>query len=148
MKTRIIVAGLIIVLLFGSIVYAFDCDHRRGWRKRFSRQALFSQLPAEKEMLFHQTMRDAREKGSELRTEIKALREDIAGILATDPFDENLFREKTSHLESLRMKRHDAMEEAIVTLAKQFTSDERKVLVQLLPGKRGYGGPMPRRGDQ
>jgi hypothetical protein len=38
------------------------------------------------------------------------------------------------------------MEEAIVVLAKQFTADERKILVELLPGKmsRGRHAPRPR----
>jgi len=91
-------------------------------------------------------MRGAREKGSELRTQIKGLREEIKEIVAAEQFDEDLFREKANRLEALQMKKHATMDEAIVVLAKQFTGDERKILVQLLPGKmaRGCYAPGPR----
>jgi len=148
MKTRMTVLGLIIVMSVCSLAYAFDGGRGRGPGNKASLYGLLVQLPAEKEMLFHQTMRESRENGSEIRTQIKALREDIKGILTADQFDEDLFRAKTRSLEALQMKRHATMEEAIVMLAKQFTADERKILVQLLPGKLGHGRHSPGRRDQ
>lgn len=38
---------------------------------------------------------------------------------------------------------HKNMQEAVVTLAKQFTVDEREILVQLFPGERGPGRHSP-----
>jgi uncharacterized membrane protein len=139
MKTKMAVLALIIVMSVCSLAYAFDGGRGRGPAKKGFQYELLAQLPAEKEMLFHQTMRDVRENGSELRSQIKALREDIREIMTADQFDEKLFREKTSQLEALQMKKHATMEEATVILAKQFTADERKILVRLLPGKTGYG---------
>jgi uncharacterized membrane protein len=139
MKTKLVVLTLGIVMLIGSFAYAFDCNRDSRSGKKVSRQALLSQLPAEKEMLFHQTMRSVREKGSEIRRQMKELRGEIKSILIADSFDEALFREKTNSLEELRSKMHDNKEEAIVILAKQFTADERAILIRLLPGKKGPG---------
>lgn len=137
MKRTMAVSALIIVISMWSVAHASDVTGRRRCGDRSSRQELLAQLPADKEMLFHQTMREAREKASEIRAQIKALREEIKGILTADRFEEALFREKTNSLEMLRGKMRATMEEAVVKLAKQFTADERKILAELLPPKPG-----------
>ena len=138
MKRVMAVSALIIVISMWSVAYAWDGTGRRGFRDRCSPQELLAQLPADKEMLFHQTMREAREKASEIRTQIRELRKEIKVILTADQFKEDLFREKTNSLETLRSKMRATMEEAVVMLAKQFTPDERKVLAELLPPKPGH----------
>lgn len=137
MKRRMAVSALIIVMSMCTVAYASDGTKRRGACDRSSRQEPLSQLPADKEMLFHQTMREARGKASEIRTQIKTLREEIKNILTADQFEEALFREKTNRLEALRSQMRATREEAIVILAKQFTADERKILAELLPSKPG-----------
>jgi Spy/CpxP family protein refolding chaperone len=125
------------------MAYAFDGVGGRRSVDKLSKQKLLPQLPAEKEMLFYQTTREAREKNSAMRSQTKQLRREIKEILTADQFDEDLFREKTSSLEALHQEKHKAMQEAIITLAKQFTAEEREILVQLLPGKRGHGRRAP-----
>jgi uncharacterized membrane protein len=137
MKRRMAVSVLIIVMSMCTVAYASDGKRRRGAGERSSRQELLSQLPADKEMLFHQTMREARGKASEIRTQIKELGEEIKNILTADQFEEALFREKTNRLEALRSQMRATREEAIVILAKQFTADERKILAEFLPSKPG-----------
>ncbi|MCK4785834.1 MAG: periplasmic heavy metal sensor [Desulfobacteraceae bacterium] len=137
MKRTMAVSALIIVISMWSVAYASEGTGRGGSRGRCSPQELLAQLPADKEMLFHQTMREAREKASAIRAQIKALREEIKGILTADRFEEDLFREKTNSLEMLHGKMRATMEEAVVKLAKQFTADERKILAELLPPKPG-----------
>jgi uncharacterized membrane protein len=137
MKRRMAVSALIIVMSMCTVAYAFDGTKRRGAGDRSSRQELLSQLPADKEMLFHQTMREAREKGAAIREQIRTLREEIKNILVADQFDEALFRGKKKSLEALLSQMHANREEAVVTLAKQFTADERKILAELLPPKAG-----------
>jgi uncharacterized membrane protein len=142
MKTKMMVWTVAILMLVCSSAYAFDSDRGPGSHRKASRQALLSQLSSEKEMLFHQTMRGVREKGTELRTQIKEHREALKTILTADTFDEELFRKKSERLETLHSQLHANREEAIVNLAKQFTADERAILVQLLPGKKGHGRRM------
>ena len=137
MKRRMAVSVLIVVMSMCTVAYAWDGTKRRGDRDRTSRQELVSQLPADKEMLFHQTMREAREKGAAIREQIRTLREEIKNILVADQFDEALFRGKKKSLEALLSQMHANREEAIVTLAKQFTADERKILAELIPFKPG-----------
>ena len=148
MKRSMAVSALIIVISMWSVAYASDATRRRGPSDRGSRHELLAQLPADKEILFHKTMREAREKASEIRSQIKELREDVKVILTADQFDEDLFRKRTSSLETLHSKMHATMEEAVVILAKQFTADERKILVQLLPRKLGHGRRSPERRHQ
>ena len=131
------VSALIIVMSICTVAYASDRTKRRGSCDRSSRQELLSQLPADKEMLFHQTMREARAKGAAIRKQIRTLREEIKNILVADQFDEALFRGKKKSLEALLSQTHANREEAIVTLAKQFTADERKILAELIPFKPG-----------
>ena len=139
MKTRMAISGLVILLCVCTMAYAFDGVRGPRSADKVSKQELLSQLPVEKEMLFHQTMREARGKSSAMRSQTKQLRREIKEILTAEQFDEDLFREKTSSLEALHQEKHKAMQDAIVTLAKQFSAEEREVLVQLLPGKRGHG---------
>jgi uncharacterized membrane protein len=147
MKTRMAVSVLITCMSLCSMAYAFNGGRGQRSCNKAHRFELLSQLPAEKEMLFHQTMRDSREKGATWRSEIRGLREEIKAIIVATQFDEGLFREKVDRLEALQMKRRATMEDAIVTLAKEFTPDERKILVQLLPGKmaRGLHAAGPRK---
>ena len=137
MKKRMAVSTLIIVMSMCTVAYASDGKNRWRADDRSSRQELLSQLPADKEMLFHQTMREARQKASAIRTQMKTLRAEIKDILTADQFNEGLFREKTNTLETLRSKMRATMEEAVVTIAKQFSADERKILAELLPPKPG-----------
>jgi uncharacterized membrane protein len=137
MKRTMAIAALIIVISTWSVAHASDVTGMRRGGDRSSRHELLAQLPADKEMLFHQTMREAREKASDIHTQIKELREEIKGILTAEQFEEALFREKTKSLEMLRGKMRATMEEAVVKLAKQFTADERKILAELLPPKPG-----------
>ncbi len=137
MKRRMAVSALIIVMSICTVAYAADGTKRRGACDRSPRQELLSQLPADKEMLFHQTMREARGKASKIRTQIKTLREAIKNILTADQFEEALFRDKTNSLEALLSQMRATREEAIVILAKQFTADERRILAELLPSKPG-----------
>jgi len=131
MKTKVAALVLITVMSVCSLVYAFDGGRGQRACNKAQRFELLAQLPEEKEALFHQTMREAREKGYELREQMKVLREEIKDIIIADRFDEDLFA---------------TMEEAIVILARQFTADERTILVQLLPGKKNKGryAPGPR----
>lgn len=142
MKRRMAVSALVIVISMLTVAHASDATRRWGTGDRSSRQELLSQLPADKEMLFHHTMREAREKGAAIRDQIRTLREEIKNILVADQFDEALFRGKKKSLEALLSQMRATREEAVVTLAKQFTADERKILAELLPSKPGRRHPQ------
>lgn len=97
-----------------------------------ARQKLLDQLPAEKEMLFHRTMREAREKKAGIREEIGKAREEAKAVLLAPEFNEAAFKEKTAKVHVLMEREHQIMEDAITKLAKQYTPDERKVLAEVL----------------
>jgi uncharacterized membrane protein len=90
------------------------------------------QLPAEKETLFHRTMRDARDKKAAIREDLVMARKEAREVLVAPEFDEALYKEKTALVSALIEREHQVMGEAIATLAKHFTADERKVLADVL----------------
>jgi uncharacterized membrane protein len=145
MSKKVAISALILAVALGSLAYAFDGNrpHRRGYMK--ARHEILSQLPEEKEMLFHKTMREAREKKAEVREQVRALKGELKDILTAPEFNEELFRQKMGQVHELQRDRQAAMEEAIVTLAKQFTPEERKILAELVPHGRGRHGHTPAR---
>ena len=140
MKKRLAVLVLIVAMSVCSIVYAYD---GKGRGDRPPRQKILNQLPADKEMLFHQTMREVRGKTANIREQIKELKAEINDILTASEFNEALFLEKTKRVQELHKMIRAATDEAIVKLAKQFTQEERKILAKLIPEKNRYHGRPP-----
>ena len=138
MKKRTLIA-LITVLIVGvsvcSIAYAFNGPGSRG-RGHKARDVL-SQLPEDKEMLFHRTMREAREETRNAREQIEKLHAEIKDIFTAPKFDKALFVEKTKQVHTLQEQIHKAREQAILKLATQFTQEERTLLAEMITP--GYG---------
>ncbi len=143
MKKKITISVLLVGVLVSSIAYAFSGHPFYKGDRRSPRYELLTQLPEDKEMLFHKTMREAKGKAVSIREEIKKLRAEIKDILVAREFNEALFVEKTKKVHELQGKKHNAMDEAFVKLAKQFTPEERKILVQLIPHRHGRYGCAP-----
>lgn len=145
MKKKIVVAALILGLSVCSISYAFEGRHPRGRHFKSSAHEILAQLPSEKEMLFHRTMRELREETKSMREQIKNLRAEIKDIFTAAEFDENLFREKTGKVHELRAKMREARDKAMVKLATQLTAEERKIVAELIPPRQGrHGGRLAR----
>ena len=83
---------LMVAMSLCSMVQAFDGppSHKR-----------MRQLPPDKEMLFHQTMRGVREATTNIHEQIKGLEAEIKGVLTASEFNEALFLEKTRSLQDL-----------------------------------------------
>jgi uncharacterized membrane protein len=133
----------ILVLMLGislcATVQAFDGQPPHGSLK---------QLPADKEMLFHQTMRGVWETTANIREQSKMLETELRSALTASEFNEALFLQKAKSLQELHETMKEAMDDAIVSLAKQFTAEERKILAELIshkPGPMGPPGPPPDR---
>ena len=123
-------------IFLSSVVQAFDGRPP---------QEILSQLPAEKEALFHQTMRGVWEATANTREQIKGLEAEIKSVLTASEFDEALFLEKAKSLQVLRDVEREAMDEAMAKLASQFTTQERAILAELIIRRPGPPGPPPTR---
>lgn len=131
MITKLIASVLVAGLLFGTVVItSIAAPYGHSYGKPY--RGLLGQLPANKEMLFHQTMRDARDKSSKLNEEIRKLRGGMRELLAAAEFDGASFNEKADRVRQLRNARQKIMSDAIVALAGKFSQDERKVLARLI----------------
>ncbi|MBE0427464.1 MAG: periplasmic heavy metal sensor [Nitrospirae bacterium] len=142
MEKRLAALVLIVAMSLCSMGYAYDVE-RRG--DRTPRHTLLTQLPADKETLFHQTMREVREKTANIREQIKQLKAEINDILIAPEFDEALFFEKTKRVQELHQIMREAKDEAIVKLAQKFTQEERKILAKLISQKHRHHGRPPAR---
>ena len=137
MQKIVVVLVSIIALSFCSFGYAYD---GKGTGAGKHRHELLSQLPADKEMLFHQTMREVREKTTGIRQQIKALKTEMKNILTAPEFDDSMFLEKMKNVQELHITMKEALTEALVKLAKQFTQEEREILAELMPRKHRHRG--------
>lgn len=136
-KSLSVLVIVVAVISICSIVYAFE---GKGRGDRAPKHELLSQLPADKEMLFHQTMREVREKTAENRGQIKKLKKEILDVLTAPAFDEEMFLEKIKSMQILRQKERQIMVEGFAKIAKQFTQEERKILAQIIPLKHRHHG--------
>jgi uncharacterized membrane protein len=136
MKKMLAVMVFMVAMSLSSMVQAFDGRPP---------QDILGQLPAEKETLFHQTMRGVWEATANIREQIKALEAEIKGVLTASAFDEALFLEKAKSLQLLRDAEREAMDEAMAKLASQFTTEERAILAELIIRRPGPPGPPPTR---
>lgn len=139
MKKKIIIAVLIVGVSVCSIAYAFN-GHRSHGRVHKPPHEILSQLPEDKEMLFHRTMREVMEETKPMREQIEKLRAEIKDILTAPEFDKALFLKKTNQVHKLHEKMREAREKAIVKLATQFTQEERTLLAELVPRGPGHHG--------
>lgn len=132
-EISIVILAIGIMVLTCVLVFASDERFPPGPGVRIPLPELLTQLPAEKEMLFHQTMREVRERTAGIREKLRKTETEIKGILTAKEFNETLFREKTKTMQELHNQMREAMEEAIVKLAQRFTAEERKILAELTP---------------
>jgi uncharacterized membrane protein len=134
MKSVLAVSALALGLAMVSMAYADtkESGEQCEYKASGARQKLLDQLPAEKEMLFHRTMREAREKRAGIREEIGKAREEASAVLLAPEFNEAVFKEKTAKVHDLMEREHQIMEDAITKLAKLYTPEERKVLAEVL----------------
>ena len=136
---------LILAVSVCSMAFAFAGHSRKGVDRQ-SKHRLLSQLPEEKRELFRETMKEAKEEVSHIREQIRELDKEIKDVLTADEFDQTLYSEKTNILHELNGEVHESMDEAVVTLAKQFTAEEREILTKLISHKpRRHGHPRDRR---
>lgn len=137
MKKSFALLALLVVISLGSIAQAADGHPPRG---------TLEQLPANKEMLFHQTMRGVFDATKDMREQMKRLEEEIKTLLTASEFDAALYLKKTSTLRELHNTIRGTMGEAMAKLATQFTVEERAILAELISRKPGPPpGPPPGR---
>ena len=135
MKKPFALLAFLVVISLGSIAQAADGRPPHG---------TLEQLPANKEMLFHQTMRGVFEATKDIHEQIKGLEAEMKTILTASEFDAALYLKKTSTLRELHNTIRGTMDEAMAKLATQFTAEERGILAELISRKPGPPlGPPP-----
>lgn len=138
MKKSLLVSAMVIVVIsLCSMGYAFE---GKGRGDRSPKHDHLSQLPADKAVLFRQTMKEAREKTAENREQMKNLKKELRDVLTAPTFDEAMFLEKMNILQILRQKERQTVVEGFAQVAQQFTQEERKILAEIIPFKLRHHG--------
>ncbi len=119
-----------------SIVVICLCPVAQAFDGRPPHEAL-GQLSADKEMLFHQTMRGAWDATASVREQIKGMEAELKEVLTASEFKEDLFLKKAGILQDLHKILRVTMDEAVAKLASQFTAEERSILAELISRRPG-----------
>jgi uncharacterized membrane protein len=123
LSLNVLLAGIVL----GRVVHFWQGNE--GW---WNESAAVATLPADKQVLFHSTMDKARQSNAETRKEIQKVREETIQILITEPFDEAAYQAKVKQMQGLRHQQSDTMADAIKSLAKQLTKQERSIFTEML----------------
>jgi uncharacterized membrane protein len=126
----LLVASLVLNLLLAGVILG-NVSHHMG-RKHFGfkqhEQKLVAKLPPEKQRLFRDVMGRADSEREDIRRQIGETRERALSILIAPEFDERAFQVEVEKLQDLRGMIGQRLADATRELAKQFDSEERKVL--------------------
>lgn len=148
-RTMVLVIGslLLNVLLIGFI--AGNMSQRWGDRDflRGEPPVRVGTLPPEKAELLSSTLKEVRRGSRDIHRELRKTRENALKILSAPAFDEAAYRAEVAKLHDLRGRMMQRLEEATITLAKQFSGEERKALAEHLqcpPAQLGGRGPHHR----
>lgn len=127
---------LLNVLLVGFIAgrltsYDFKRHHEQ-------RQAVLKQFPDDKRAMVEEAFKAHRK---DMRKHFKArhdVRKEMGKILREEPFDEAAFMALSQKMQRDSQQMRQAMQDKIVTLAKQLNQDERALLVEMLRKPRHF----------
>jgi uncharacterized membrane protein len=126
----LIVASLVLNVLLAGVIMG-NVSHQMGRKylgfKQHERK-LVAKLPPEKQRLFRDAMERAHLECEDLRKQIGNTRERALSILTAPEFDERAFQAEVEKLHDLRGMIAQRLADATMELAKQFDSEERKVL--------------------
>ena len=109
-------------------------------------EAALAKLPQEKADLFRNAMKDLKGDREASKEQWKKLRGEMEAILTAPEFDKAAFLAKSKEIAALRDAKRAKFEEAIASIAGQYTQEERKMLVDAMP-KWGKHGGYHRHGD-
>ena len=100
------------------------CYHHHG-------KELWSKLPEQKRTLLKNAMMDAHKQNEPLHEESKKLHKELDALLTAPSFDKDAYLAKEAQLSDIHTKIKTNMQNAFVSVAGQFTPEERKTLAQL-----------------
>ncbi|MFO1242651.1 MAG: periplasmic heavy metal sensor [Rickettsiales bacterium] len=109
-------------------------------------EAVLAKLPKEKADLFRTTMEGLKSDREASRAESKKLHDELEAILTAPTFDKAAFLAKSKEIAAHRDAKRAKFEEAIASIAGQYTQEERKMLVDAMP-KRGMHHGWHKKGD-
>lgn len=109
-------------------------------------EAVLEKLPKEKADLFRATMKGLKEDRQASREQHKKLRGELEAILTAPTFDKAAFLAKSKEIAALRDAKRQKFEEAIASIAGQYTQEERKMLVDAMPKHGGHRGGWHKQG--
>jgi uncharacterized membrane protein len=128
----LVVASMVLNVLLAGVIIG-NLTHQMGrWPAFKTDRALAAKLPPEKYKLFTEIMGGARSECKQIRKQIRETRTQTLGILMAPEFDEQSFQRETARLRELRGQVSDRMAGATLQLAKQFDSEERRLLGRYL----------------
>ncbi|MBF0275448.1 MAG: periplasmic heavy metal sensor [Nitrospinae bacterium] len=129
----IIALSLLLNLMLAGIIVGFFTQrvipHNALDRDEFLNSV---NLPEEKKKFFLNVMQSNRKEHMELRERVKEGREKLLDILSAKVFDEIAFENQAKEFQKLRGSLTDGFTDTMRSIGKEFTAEERKVVVEHL----------------
>lgn len=147
-KTVCTLSVLLNVFLVGLVIGGFSRDFNQAFDQGISRETnkdfsheekiksraetelneFADMLPESERQDFKKSFKKLSDNNEQIRQQIRSIRRDIAIIFNTEPFDEELFHEKTRQMHDLRGKQMHESSEVIAKVAAQMSLEQRKRL--------------------
>lgn len=128
----LVVASVVLNVLLAGVIIGNTVHHLGRWSAFRSDRTLAAKLPPEKYKLFTEIMGGARSECKQIRKQIRETQAQTLGILMAPEFDEQSFQREAARLRDLRGQVSDRMAGATLQLARQFDSEERRLLGKYL----------------
>jgi uncharacterized membrane protein len=139
-KTALGISVVLNILLVGLVLG--ECSHSfsRYFIQNMSPSAakacceseLANELPAEKRQILNETMRPVWEKMQITRAKINDEKKKALDLLKSQPFDEKAYRNQIHHISDIYAQMKRDMAEAVITIAKEYTPEERIILADIV----------------
>lgn len=140
MKKMLMTTAMTAFLFGGAALANMPTDGGKDHYKNPRVEAVLAKLPKEKADLFRTTMDGLKEDRVASKEQWKKLKGEMGAILTAPTFDKAAFLAKSKEIAALRDTKRVKFEEAIASIAGQYTQEERKMLVDAMPGKGRHGG--------
>lgn len=132
LKLLFLVSLIVNVLLVGVLMGQLPRRLESGsFREQRMEQAL-KDLPQPTQTRLREKFKQIRAAGDPLRDQLRAAREETLGILSADPFDEAAYDRQVSKIDDLQLQLFKKMGQIVKEVAKELSSEERRIFAQIL----------------
>ncbi len=106
---------------------------------------IIASLSKEKQELYKKAIAENKAKIEPINNKIKEIRKEMRSLLSVSSFDKSAYLKKAEELRKLDVQKETIKYEAIAELAPQFSTNERKILINAFNDRSGKKYHSPKK---